>query len=246
MHKVTDQLLKNLKILLTPFENFGHGYSHCINVTCHAINALKYEKLTQDQEMAIILACLLHDADDIKMFPMSKNYYNTRKLLEFTNESTENKNLIMELVNLVSCRHNHNSTVVENWKLIPRFCDRLEAIGYIGIKRCLQYSLSTNKILYLPTTSIAKNRSELYAIADPSRFLQYKGNSSSMIDHFYDKILHIGDMTLSNNPYIIDTAVHRREIIEKFLLTWGKLMQDGAEKNVIYNFIMSYNNANIN
>ena len=41
------------------------------------------------------------------------------------------------------------------------------------------------------TTPRAKTEEELWAIATPERFAAYVGASDSMVDHFYDKLLHL-------------------------------------------------------
>jgi hypothetical protein len=69
---------------------------------------------------------------------------------------------------------------------------------------------------------------ELRLAASPDRFAHYvtqkgKVGSSSFIDHFYDKLLHIGDV--GSNPYFVEEAAARLKIMEEFLLKFGRTGQ---------------------
>src|SRR5204863_4319085 len=99
-------------------------------------NAANTIKLKAKEYYCIILAALLHDADDRKFFGDS-NYKNARYLLRKIPEG--DVELVVHMIDLVSTSKNGNSTPVASsgWLLIPRYCDRLEAVGKIGIERCL-------------------------------------------------------------------------------------------------------------
>ncbi len=54
----------------------------------------------------------------------------------YPNYPIEFVDLVLEMISLVSCSKNVDSlppTVGETWKLIPRYADRLEAIGEPGL-----------------------------------------------------------------------------------------------------------------
>lgn len=59
-----------------------HGIAHALSVATHCVNAFLFtsEKLTSRQKETIVLAALLHDADDKKLFK-TKNYDNARTIL---------------------------------------------------------------------------------------------------------------------------------------------------------------------
>jgi hypothetical protein len=55
-----------------------------------------------------------------------------------------------------------------------RFCDRLEAIGTIGIVRCYQYTMEKDRSLHNPgTTPRPQSESELWEYVTPERFDEY-------------------------------------------------------------------------
>ena len=64
--------------------------------------------------------------------------------------------------------------------LIPRYADRLEAIGPIGIKRCYLYTLSTKSPLFTPET-LRPTSVESIMEESRRRYPLYKGNSLSMV-----------------------------------------------------------------
>lgn len=211
----------------------GHGVEHALKVYRHAENALAVDRSIRKplHIQAIKYACLLHDADDKKFFN-TKNNQNTRDILSrVCPGKTALHNLVVKMIELVSCSTNGNSTegIAEDemWMLIPRLCDRLEAIGEIGILRAWYYSKHTGRPLSLPSTRLCRTEEELHSIVTPARFIRYmkKKDSASMIDHFYDKVLHIGTdevMGVVKNPYILSEARRRRQVVINYVLEFGR------------------------
>jgi uncharacterized protein len=200
----------------------SHNLQHFLNVLEHARRALTYELLPDNQELAVMLASLLHDLDDRKFFPHHQNYENARWVLKELNTFDVDKELIelvVELISLVSVSKNKNTPCDEDWKLIPRYADRLEAIGNIGIQRCWQYAKTIKLPLFVESTPRVTTHEELKLVATPERFLKYDGNSLSMIDHYYDKLLHI---TIdSGNRYLDAKEQQRRNVMFEVVFRYG-------------------------
>lgn len=200
-----------------------HDFSHVRAVYEHAQKAcLSDPTITKEQEFIVLSAALLHDADDDKIFSTLDNS-NARRILSACNVSPQLATRIIEVINLVSTRTNKNTQALasESWKLIPRHCDRLEAIGIIGIVRCYQYTLKLGNPLFTETTPRATTIERVMQIATPQRFAAYNGNSASMIDHFYDKLLHISDLD-TQNKYLLSTAQTRKQVMIDFVLQFGR------------------------
>lgn len=208
-----------------------HGIDHAMIVVDHADKALKQmaSPLSANRKLAIKLAALLHDADDRKFFSTSEELTNARNILTDLQLPSEMVDVVLKMINLVSCSKNGNSQDgVEEWMLYPRFADRLEALGEIGLVRCWVYTHHVGRPLFTKETLRPTTREELRAAASPDRFANYvtkKGRvgSSSFIDHFYDKLLHIGDV--GSNPYFVKEAATRLKIMEEFVLEFGRTGQ---------------------
>lgn len=204
-----------------------HGYQHMIAVHNHAKSALEDELLLEENELAIELAALLHDVDDKKIFKNSQNNENARKILdkvlplEYKNDKFIE--LVIGMIELVSCSKNGSSKPRKSWMAIPRDADRLEALGSIGIQRCKEFNLSIGAPLHLDSTPRVHTEEELWKVATPERFANYK-SSDSMIDHFYDKLLHIGkpEYLMSCNSYILEEAAKRNQCMIQFVLQYWK------------------------
>jgi uncharacterized protein len=237
-----DDILKINNVCLS------HGIQHAITVMCNAkdcldenkviINSICYE-LKEEQVKSVLLAALLHDADDKKFFPNNKNYENLRIILQ--GESEEFINIVMTMVDLVSSSKNGDRIpeFVKDklWMLIPRYADRLEAIGIVGIERCYQYGKTTKNPLFLDSTPRPLNISEIWNYASQERYDKYTGKSDSMMDHYFDKLVRLTIFPF-RNEYLDYQCSKRRQPIIDFILFFSdkKILTDGD----ILNFIKNY------
>ena len=208
----------------------SHSIEHARRTLFHAEQAIKANNaaasplhLTRDEEMAIMLAALLHDADDTKYFSKNLNYENARLILRIAYPEVED--LTIQMISYVSASKNQSKIPLEAkekpWLLWPRYCDRLEAIGWIGVTRTWDYTLETSRPLYTAGTSRAITEEELFKIATKERYSKYTGNSTSMIDHIYDKLLHISPFT-SSNVYLDTVSKQRNGPLIELCLTFGR------------------------
>jgi len=204
----------------------GHGMDHFMNVTMHAIKALEYEPSLSDHTKELIcIAAFLHDIDDKKLFPHSKNNENARSLLQKIRQDIDEKDIedIIKMINYVSCSENGPTYNDVEYMAIPRDCDRLEAIGEIGIKRCREYGMHINLPRHTKHTKRAKSIDDLYLIANDKRYEDYtKGKKSeSEIDHYYDKLLHIERNLVTTNEYIRTEAKNRQKQMIDYVLDYS-------------------------
>lgn len=202
----------------------GHGLDHASRVAEHAVRASRSAGLSQEQHLQVLLASLLHDIDDHK-FPGLQNdngQLNAEQLL--TKYFPTQQKPVLEMIAAVSTSANGNlvDPAKPSYFYIPRWADRLEAVGLIGIKRTLEHTRYTKQPYYLSETIKPKSRNELYAIPIEDRFNEYcNGKKSvSMIDHFYDKLLHLCD-TKTGNYYLDHQFRESRKVMDEFLLEFG-------------------------
>ena len=244
-----------LRDLMSEHNVGGHGVDHMVAVMEHAKAAVVCENLPNYTKEKIVLAALLHDSDDHKIFKDNIGYNNAYTilcecltpefLLPLMEHDPSNSNFIsggdgtvtsmlykysfikdvIKLIDLVSCSKNGDSDPDYPWMAIPRDCDRLEAIGEIGIHRCDEYSTATNAPDFTPETVRVYTEEELWKVATPDRFAKYK-KSISKIDHYYDKLLHIGkpECLKSQNTYILEEATRRNTLMVKYVLDfWNQI-----------------------
>jgi len=206
----------------------SHGILHAIKVMNNADLALSYAnfKINDDIKRSILLAALLHDADDKKFFPNNLNFENLRFVLaDYDPNLTD---LIIKMVDLVSSSKNGDNIpeeVIESkkkeWLLYHRYADRLEAIGIEGVERCYQYALTTNNNLFVPTSPCPTNEEEIWKFATIERYKNYQGKSQSMIDHYYDKLLRATFFPIKNEFFDYESNKRRKPLID-FLIYFSK------------------------
>jgi len=227
--------------LQTLFTSVGmpesHGMTHCMVVLGHMEKAISSadpslaKHLTPEMALTLKLAALLHEADDHKYF---KNSTNATNILEDVLPADGNKTKMIsdveEMISYVSASSNGNSvpTIAKSNPvyLWPRFCDRLEAIGVVGAVRCYQYNRETTAPLMLDTTPKPIDEPSMWAHVTEARWLKYQqgGNSASMMDHYYDKLLQIAhfDPAVVSNSYLQEEATKRVRPLVEICLEFGK------------------------
>jgi len=200
----------------------GHGIDHALKVLFHSNRMI--EELKIDQPLNIQLASLLHDVDDRKFFPQNVNYENARKVLSDLHLSEESKTNILEMIKLVSFSSNTNSFVFD-YRFIPRLADRLEATGKIGIRRCFEYTIHTNRPILVQSTPLGPN--PLF-FATQNRLNSYLSSktSKSFIDHFYDKVLHIGKSKTFVKYFDVKVEKKQKNVINFLRMVYLKCDRD--------------------
>lgn len=183
----------------------SHNIEHINRVVEHTIRALEHETtITNRIKFLIKIAALTHDVDDIK-FTTTNSYSNARGILSNVGFCQEDIDLVVEMISYVSSTENGDTipdrAKIFPWLLIPRHVDRLDAMGINGVIRCYQYTKTKNRPLYNTNTPKPSCIDNVWNIATVERYGKYNGNSLSMIDHYYDKLLQLGNFP-TNNPYV--------------------------------------------
>lgn len=89
---------------------------------------------------------------------------------------------------------------------IVQDADRLDAIGAVGIARCMAYSGHHDRVIYNPNQAEKPK-----ALTEDS----YRSDKGDAIGHFYDKLLHLKD--LMNTKTARQMAEKRHIFMEVFL-----------------------------
>jgi uncharacterized protein len=243
-HINTKYIVDLEKVLVSAGVDGSHGLDHCLQVLKNVNNALTHINLGNRTILLIRLATLLHDADDAKYFPNNEDYENARMILQMnrlidllTDKEIE---FIIWMIGLVSFSKNGDSIPQKesisfmkdhmnkdyldlSWTLYPRYADRLEAIGVIGLKRTFEYTLHMKRPLYLPDTPRAVDEFDLFnRVATQERYDNHRmKNSASMMDHFYDKLLRLSQFPIRNEYFDKECAIRIKPLID-IALEFGK------------------------
>lgn len=221
----------------------SHGLNHALAVMNNALQAIPFYEgyITKHEKYLIQIAALLHDSDDTKYFPNNKNNENARKILIIDKTLTFDEiELIIFMINQVSTSKNKDN-IPEGyplWILLPRYSDRLEAIGLIGVERTLEYTKQINQPLFLESTHKAKTVQELTSIVTSERYENYSSKSISMFDHIYDKLLHTGNFPIKNK-YFDNECKKRMNPLIDLALKFGN-SENGLTFDEIEQFIIDH------
>ena len=217
----------------------SHGLHHGLIVLCNVAKALDYNSdITARQKLLVKLAALLHDIDDHKYFPNNHKFENARMILNRPEIKqidilTDNEIASILLMIYLVSSSTHGDTMptgLPEWYFYPRYADRLEALGLIGLERTLEYNIKKKQPLFNSDTARAKNKDELLgSIATEERYKNYSlpgSASASMIDHFYDKLLRLGNFPI-DNEYFKTECERRISPLVDFCLEFSKQYPNG-------------------
>lgn len=188
----------------------GHDYFHTLRVYKTATNIAVREKA----DITIVqLAALLHDVDDRKLSPETCAHKD--KAVAFLRAHHVGEDVIQSICDIIS-EISFAGTDSVRPATIEGQCvqdaDRLDAIGAIGIARAFAYGGNRGRVIYDPDIAPDLN---MNAEA-------YHCHESTTINHFYEKLLLIGDLMNTNTAKQI--AEHRekymREYVSEFLDEW--------------------------
>lgn len=216
----------------------SHGLDHVLRVYEHACRAVEAHQppLSFLQCSEIKVAALLHDVDDGKYFPQHEDYENARVILgQCPDLNQSSVDIILSMIGWVSCSKNGNRVPLrvrnnESYHLlIPRWADRLEAVGPIGVVRCYQYNQEHNRALFSAKSPRAHTEAEVWHLATPERFENYLSETPNnveddMISHYYDKLLHVArpPPEIVRNSYLEEAGRESARELVKVCLQFGK------------------------
>jgi uncharacterized protein len=128
---------------------------------------------------------------------------------------------------------NNNQNHNDNYHLlIPRWSDRIEAVGARGVWRCYQYNQEKKRPLDLPgVTPRPQSIEELWSEhVVPERFEAYmvaedgKTEDPSMLGHYYDKLFHVAcpPRDIVRNDYLEEKLEDSAKELVEVCLRYGR------------------------
>jgi len=188
----------------------SHDWHHINRVRKLAISLAHEEKITALD--VVELAALLHDIKDWKYSGSdTAGSKAAEDFLKENNFSEEKTNIITNIISNIGFKKELGNS---NIKMFPelavvRDADRLDAIGAIGIGRCFTYGGSKNQPMYDPEYPPNPELTQADYIK------QGKGGKNPTINHFYEKLLKLKDLMVTEAGR--RRAIKRHEFMKIFL-----------------------------
>lgn len=134
----------------TEGRNESHGHSHMETVAQNAKTIMLHMDISRDQYKWALIVAWLHDVADHKY---DKDGTLQTKLVEFVNSIEPDPiiaNYLVQCVDMVSFSNEtkggykyYEKILPAEWVVVRNIAsdsDKLEALGFMGIKRCMQYA----------------------------------------------------------------------------------------------------------
>lgn len=182
--------------------DLAHDLLHVKRVVKLATLISKKEKA----ELNVVLpAAWLHDCVSYpKNHPLrsQSSLHAADKAIQFLS-SIEYPKQYLDAIHHAIAAHSYSGGLIANTleAKIVQDADRLDAIGAIGIARCIQVSSQLKRLLYAPEDAFSEQRT-----LDDQRFT---------LDHFYTKLLKLA--SLMHTQTAQDIAAQRTQFMESYL-----------------------------
>jgi uncharacterized protein len=186
-------------------EGSGHDWWHIYRVWKNSITIGEQECANM---YVVQLGTLLHDIADYKFHDgdFTAGPRAAREYLKGLGVDEETINDVCDIVENISFKGAGAEKPMKTLEgKVVRDADRLDAIGAIGIARCFAYGGHKGNPIHLPEV-----RPELHQTAE-----EYVTRQSSQINHFYEKLLLLKDLMLTEAGRKM--AEGRHKYIEQYL-----------------------------
>ena len=184
-------------------EGSGHDYHHMLRVASTASMLAREEKA---DAFIVELAALLHDVDDVKLFPeTAEGKLHARSFMARWKLDGETVERVIHIIEQVSFKGTDSEVPDSIEGMCVQDADRLDAIGAIGIARAFAYGGNHNRPLYDPEVPPMLDMDEK----------AYRGRKSHTLNHFYEKLFLLKDMMNTESGRRL--AQKRHEYMENFV-----------------------------
>lgn len=176
-------------------DSCGHGFDHVERV-CNIARKLMQNSQNIDEEI-VILASLLHDADDYKLFGQeaSDNLTNAKRIMSECEVDKDTKQKVCDIIaNMGYSKLLAGIRPASKEGMIVSDADMLDATGINGIIRTLNYAFSRCQKYGTPVF----DKDEWPEInLSVERYKSRDRKSDNCINHFFEKTLRLGNLMMT-------------------------------------------------
>ena len=123
----------------------------------------------------MMIAALLHDTDDIKIFE-TRDYANARRIMLDCHLTDSTIERVIDIIREISFKGTETISPKSIEGKIVQDADRLDAMGAIGIARAFAYGGNHNRAIHIPDCQPDMNMDET----------EYRNHEGTTINHFYE------------------------------------------------------------
>ena len=189
----------------------GHDWWHIIRVRRNAEIINKQEKGNWD---IVLPAVLLHDVADTKFFDEIESLMLIEQKLDELKIERSIIDHVLLIIQNMSFSKQWSDECFNSLELrIVQDADRLDAMGAIGIARAFSYGGLKGRDFYNPAVA-----PQTYGDAEA-----YRNSNSSVINHFYEKLLLLKERMNTDTGRLLAEDRHRfmEHYLERFFKEWG-------------------------
>ncbi len=185
----------------------GHGWDHVQRVVG---NAKRINQEVKADAIIVELAALLHDIGDAK-FNNGQEVGPTIIAQELPKLGADEATIkrVCEIVEKISFRKATSSDLLSLEAKVVQDADRLDALGYIGLVRCIEYVTQCGRKFFDPAIKVRENMTpEEYAAHDGTGY-----------NHCYEKLFKLKDLMNTDSARKIATSreIRMRSFLAGFI-----------------------------
>jgi uncharacterized protein len=220
---ITERVSETVRAALQKVDA-SHDFAHIVRVRNMAMRLAPELGITDATSLEVIeLAALLHDIGDWKYTGSeTAGVERARHVLDSESYAHDLTDRVIEIISKVGFKdelgRSPNASALALECAIVQDADRLDAIGAIGIARCMIFTGAKGRPLHNPESKPLENMTK-------EQYMQRSASAAdnTAINHFYEKLLRLKDMMKTEPAKKIAEERHEYMLgyLERFYREWN-------------------------